>query len=171
MKVKLERREHVFTWPLRDTLPEADKIRVVCQVPERSKMLDAQLQRYDDVTNELTNLTKREYHADKWGLVYDIAVLRIENAVDENGNKMEKNKLAFLFQENCGLDEDVHGVFQTDFEEWFNRRILRSEVAKKNLTGSPSPATDSGAPTTKPTPGPSPSSSTATSPSIAAPTV
>lgn len=170
MRIKLERREHVFEWPLKDSLPQADKVRVVCFVPERSRMLDAQLQRYDDVTNELTNLTKREWHTEKWNQVYDVSVLRIENAFDQNGVAMAKEKLSFLFQENCGLDEDVHGVFQTEFEEWFQRRILRSELAKKNLTGSPNPVTDFGAAETNANPGPPTSPSTVKSPSTAGPT-
>jgi hypothetical protein len=166
MRVPRKIPELFFTWPLGDTVRDDQKIRVVCQVPEPAKLLEAQMSTKDVVTNEMTNLTKVEYHFDNFHRVYDLCVLRIEGVEDEDGAAVDpvraKEKLPFYTRVNFGLDDQVHGVFQNDFGEWFNRRVARSrqEEVKKNVTASPAPATDSG-PVNAPT-GTPPSPSTAT---------
>lgn len=153
MRVPKRIPEHVFVWPLGDSVPEHEKIRVVCQVPTPSEFSRGRAQFAREVTDERTSKTYFEYDHDRIGWAYDLSVIRIEGVQDEDGVPVDpvraKEKLTFYVRVNFGLDEDVHGVFQNEFGNWFNKKILRSgEEAKKNVTDSPKPATDSGVETT-----------------------
>ena len=148
MRVTNKVPEHVFTWPLGNSLPDEEKIRVVCQVPMAADLMKAQRSASEPVTNELTGTTRIEFHWDNVNAVYNLCVLRVENAQAEDGTPIKpstaKGNLYHYMRSNFGLDEDVHGCFQIEFVEWFNKKIMRvREESKKNVTPSPQPATDS----------------------------
>lgn len=147
MRVKLVEPEHMFVWPLGNTIPENEKVKIVCRIPDPVKLSELRAAYAEPVTNEMTNTTRIEKRHENVTGVYDYCVLRVEGVQDESGSEVKpdraKEKFHFYVKANFGLDDDIHGCFQNEFDAWFNRKILRiREDAKKNATNSPPPSTD-----------------------------